>query len=196
MRMMLALLFCFVLLFASCGTPDSVRELENTNAALQAKNDSLIHVIEQLQQAPDDIIRSAKKLMIAGEKDSVLMMLNNPTKRSLTQKNVSEIARLLKQPKRKVKEQKKQSLAVTPADASTKYIDTDKPVDNESRLVNDDAVQSNWSDKKPTTTYKRPAQEKTYAVRTGAICRDGTRSSATGRGACSHHGGVREWVYE
>ena len=29
--------------------------------------------------------------------------------------------------------------------------------------------------------------------RIGAICRDGTKSSATGRGACSHHGGVAQW---
>ena len=27
--------------------------------------------------------------------------------------------------------------------------------------------------------------------RIGAICNDGSYSSATGRGACSHHGGVR-----
>lgn len=31
--------------------------------------------------------------------------------------------------------------------------------------------------------------------RTGAICHDGSRSSATGRGACSHHGGVAQWLY-
>ena len=31
--------------------------------------------------------------------------------------------------------------------------------------------------------------------RTGAICNDGWRSSATGRGACSWHGGVRYWTY-
>jgi len=31
--------------------------------------------------------------------------------------------------------------------------------------------------------------------RTGAICNDGTTSGATGRGACSWHGGVREWTY-
>lgn len=31
--------------------------------------------------------------------------------------------------------------------------------------------------------------------RVGAICRDGTRSYATGRGACSHHGGVDHWLY-
>lgn len=35
----------------------------------------------------------------------------------------------------------------------------------------------------------------TSSYRTGAICRDGTRSSATGRGACSHHGGVDRWTY-
>ncbi len=32
--------------------------------------------------------------------------------------------------------------------------------------------------------------------RTGAFCRDGWQSSATGRGACSHHGGVAKWIYE
>lgn len=31
--------------------------------------------------------------------------------------------------------------------------------------------------------------------RIGAICRDGSHSNATGSGACSHHGGVREWIY-
>ena len=31
--------------------------------------------------------------------------------------------------------------------------------------------------------------------RTGARCRDGSYSSATGRGACSHHGGVSSWIY-
>lgn len=31
--------------------------------------------------------------------------------------------------------------------------------------------------------------------RLGAICADGWRSSAIGRGACSHHGGVAYWVY-
>ena len=31
--------------------------------------------------------------------------------------------------------------------------------------------------------------------RIGATCRDGTTSSATGSGACSHHGGVASWRY-
>ncbi|MDO4901958.1 MAG: hypothetical protein Q4A21_00125 [bacterium] len=30
-------------------------------------------------------------------------------------------------------------------------------------------------------------------IRSGAFCRDGSMSSATGRGACSRHGGVSSW---
>ena len=39
-------------------------------------------------------------------------------------------------------------------------------------------------------------KESGHQIRVGAICMDGWRSSATGRGACSHHDGVREWVYK
>lgn len=31
-------------------------------------------------------------------------------------------------------------------------------------------------------------------VRVGAICNDGTHSTATGSGACSYPGGVKEWI--
>jgi hypothetical protein len=31
--------------------------------------------------------------------------------------------------------------------------------------------------------------------RVGAECNDGTQSSATGSGACSHHQDVRCWIY-
>ena len=32
--------------------------------------------------------------------------------------------------------------------------------------------------------------------RVGAVCNDGSKSSATGRGACSHHCGVDHWIYK
>ncbi|MDT8411897.1 MAG: hypothetical protein RQ875_05510 [Vicingaceae bacterium] len=32
--------------------------------------------------------------------------------------------------------------------------------------------------------------------RTGAVCNDGSKSTATSSGACSHHGGVDYWTYE
>lgn len=44
-------------------------------------------------------------------------------------------------------------------------------------------------------TYSNPSVN-SYKRRIGAICNDGWRSSATGRGACSHHGGVKHWLYE
>jgi hypothetical protein len=37
-----------------------------------------------------------------------------------------------------------------------------------------------------------PAMRLPYRV--GAVCADGWASHATGRGACSWHGGVREWL--
>ena len=46
----------------------------------------------------------------------------------------------------------------------------------------------------PTPT-PAPTPTPTAGSRIGAICRDGWRSSATGRGACSHHGGVAQWLH-
>jgi hypothetical protein len=37
---------------------------------------------------------------------------------------------------------------------------------------------------------------RTSGIRIGCICNDGTRSNATGKGACSHHGGVNHWLYK
>lgn len=34
----------------------------------------------------------------------------------------------------------------------------------------------------------------TLPITVGALCTDGTTSSATGQGACSHHGGVLRWI--
>jgi len=39
------------------------------------------------------------------------------------------------------------------------------------------------------------ASADTQRYRVGAVCNDGTQSSATGSGACSHHHGVRCWIY-
>lgn len=46
----------------------------------------------------------------------------------------------------------------------------------------------------PTTPPSTQTQQSTGA-RIGAICKDGSRSNATGSGACSHHGGVARWLY-
>lgn len=45
----------------------------------------------------------------------------------------------------------------------------------------------------PQTTTAPTTQSS--GARTGAICNDGSSSTATGKGACSHHGGVSYWLY-
>ncbi len=47
----------------------------------------------------------------------------------------------------------------------------------------------------PTYQYSYTPSYSSGSYRTGAICEDGSTSSATGRGACSWHGGVSEWLY-
>ena len=46
----------------------------------------------------------------------------------------------------------------------------------------------------PKPKTKKVKVKQTTFYRTGAICRDGWRSRATGSGACSHHGGVYKWL--
>lgn len=48
----------------------------------------------------------------------------------------------------------------------------------------------------PQIPKEKPKKRKGTGARIGAICCDGTRSYATGRGACSWHGGVCEWLYD
>ena len=42
-------------------------------------------------------------------------------------------------------------------------------------------------------TYENDDTSEMLVHRVGAKCCDGTNSRATGRGACSHHGGVKYW---
>lgn len=66
-------------------------------------------------------------------------------------------------------------------------------------LIGDRAQVAVVSMPTPGTTMQIPSARPTSSapcapVRVGAICRDGTRSQATGRGACSRHGGVSQWL--
>jgi hypothetical protein len=71
------------------------------------------------------------------------------------------------------------------------------PVDTQTFIVPPTSTPPPTETPRPKPT---PKPEPAFApapsnVRVGAICKDGTRSSATGRGACSHHGGVARWLY-
>lgn len=48
----------------------------------------------------------------------------------------------------------------------------------------------------PTAIPNRVTATPTYAgIRIGAVCKDGSTTGVTGRGACSGHGGVNYWLY-
>lgn len=49
---------------------------------------------------------------------------------------------------------------------------------------------------RPSITTSNKIKTNNLKTRIGAVCNDGTTSRATGRGACSHHGGVDYWLYE
>ena len=57
-----------------------------------------------------------------------------------------------------------------------------------------DLVSRTYAPPGPETELQ--TRELTTSYRVGAICADGWRSGATGRGACSYHGGVNRWLVE
>jgi hypothetical protein len=48
----------------------------------------------------------------------------------------------------------------------------------------------------PNEIAKRIYLDSSWSYRIGAYCNDGSKSFATGSGACSHHGGVEDWIEE
>lgn len=50
------------------------------------------------------------------------------------------------------------------------------------------------TDPEPDPLQTAVACDGSHSVRVGAQCVDGTKSSATGSGACSGHGGVNYWL--
>jgi hypothetical protein len=77
-----------------------------------------------------------------------------------------------------------------------KYIDG---FDTEDTVSSENGVKTLYKFDYPLSVVKPVTSNvesgSTERVRVGAICRDGTRSYATGSGACSHHGGVDYWLF-
>lgn len=88
----------------------------------------------------------------------------------------------------------------TEASTDSEVVKTLRKYDN---LVVNDTLSSSWLKVFYNQTkgyvhgdFVKAGQAKVTIVqggRIGAVCKDGTTSSATGRGACSHHGGVSYW---
>lgn len=80
-----------------------------------------------------------------------------------------------------------------PEGAVSEFGDSDY-IDNWS--LSDGKITRNFTQEVTTAYYKELREEAVseYYERSGAICRDGTRSYSTGRGTCSWHGGVDYWL--
>jgi len=82
--------------------------------------------------------------------------------------------------------------------------DSVKAIENASKATKEAATQNNNKQLNIATPPNSTAtpnvinnqQTNKNHIRVGCICRDGSHSNATGRGACSHHGGVDHWLYE
>lgn len=82
----------------------------------------------------------------------------------------------------------------TPAPTPTPTVTPTPTASPTPTIPPDDVIEPYRLGSKP----KPPKMLKTTAPkeRVGAVCRDGSHSSATGRGACSWHGGVARWITE
>ena len=71
--------------------------------------------------------------------------------------------------------------------------------DSEGNTVSEEITEEPITEVTIVGTREEEPETEYYAednyTRSGAICNDGSYSSATGRGACSWHGGVAQWQY-
>ncbi len=79
-------------------------------------------------------------------------------------------------------------------DISVEMINTNEQ--NELDIPNVDLEKYTLNSSLETEQLKVATETVQRRVRVGAVCNDGWNSKATGRGACSHHGGVHHWVYK
>ncbi len=97
-----------------------------------------------------------------------------------------------------VKEKESLKGITQPKVKKKKKTSTNSAADVNSSPSNKSTTDYTWkiSESKTAPPYRPANQKETYQIRVGAICCDGSRSYATGRGACSHHGGVCQWLYK
>jgi hypothetical protein len=107
------------------------------------------------------------------------------------QNRIDSLIQVMNEKQRPVVSQKQKK-----AKSNNKGKNTSSSLTSESN--NNNQKNYNWETTQTNTipTYKPKKESQAYEVRVGAICCDGSRSYATGRGACSHHGGVCKWLYK
>ena len=203
MRPVVLLILAAIYFYACDSTGENTFRNESDNNALQLTIDSLRTEIAEITRVPEDLIRDIKNEIKNNElgkaKKSLIAITTHQF--SIAQRN--EINKLLYTVNNLLQQNDFLNLPESDTLALTSFI-KNYPKSKYSGIVRRKIKKLrqvklvNSSDNSGLTkTYRKKINvSKSYeTTRVGAICCDGTRSYATGRGACSHHGGVCQWLY-
>ncbi|MDB5198754.1 MAG: hypothetical protein JWO92_717 [Chitinophagaceae bacterium] len=200
-------LLLLIILLGSCESSDKVKNLTDERNALQLKVNSLEAEIAELTKTPDDLVNDVKANVRNGELATAKQSLVKITSRQLSSRLLSDVNKLLAVVNTKLEEKDYQSLLESDTTLYSDFIHN-YPKSKYSGIVRKklkkfrqvQQAASDYTDNTSTNNtkaYRQKRYSKSYGTtRIGAMCCDGTRSYATGRGACSHHGGVCQWLYQ
>lgn len=198
-----------VLLGACESSHEKLWKLEAEKNSLEITVDSLKTEIETLQKNPETLLNDAANNIKQGNLQTARHSLSRIKANQLRSGQIKEINNLISEINNRLEVQDFKNLSS--ADTSlyrsfinnypkSKYANTIRKRLKKSSLIPATLLSGNSVQEikhNPTQYKQRRYIPKNYSKsRIGAICCDGTRSYSTGRGACSHHGGVCQWLYQ
>jgi outer membrane protein assembly factor BamD (BamD/ComL family) len=194
-----------ILLIVACGVPqEKYNSLELQTEALKRQTDSLMALVEELQKTPATLLAEAKTKIKAEEYKEAKNTLTRVFVIKTSTKQNAEAVKLFR-----TAETGLETIAYVNISNSMNVDDLKSFITRYPKSRYASKIKSHikkytsyQTSSIPISSYSSSApvyhekKIKSSSQRVGAICNDGTRSYATGRGACSHHGGVREWLYD
>jgi hypothetical protein len=189
------LILCATFLLAGCGiSGDDSYELRSENIVLKTKIDSLITALNDLKYGAENTLKEANQKIKEKKFIDSKVLLTTVIRKYPTSKEYTTAQQLLKSVTPKVEDE---SFKI--ASNNTALLNAYLPEYPRGRYTARPKRLIKMSQRNDQPVVRQITYQKkkvnVSTVRTGARCCDGTLSSATGRGACSHHGGVCEWLY-
>lgn len=215
------LIFCILNLFSSCQySNNQLNAVKEDNIILRKKIDSLTQALNELKDNPAIILADIKNSIQSKKYTEARSTLKDLIKKYPATNESAVGRKLLPSIEYKANAEILAEEKIVFNDAINKkdvsllqsYIEkypSGKYVSKAKKAVRQLEIETtSYGTASPSTNYASPtiyesakpakkqrSQKISSGERTGALCCDGTTSSATGRGACSHHGGVCQWLY-
>ena len=192
-------LLILIIIITSCTSEDELRTLRSEKLALQQKVASLELHVSELTKNPDDQVKYIKGYIEQGDLLTAKNKLDQIRLQQFNSRQLIQINKLLSTVNSKLEQNGYRNLSMTDTSLYHSFINNYPKSKYSGQLkqrlkkLRKESYRGQYS---ITKTYRPKKSVQNYGrVRVGAICCDGTRSYATGRGACSHHGGVCQWLY-